>query len=273
MAEMQTAYGHQVAAALGAHPWAAKLTVLDTVDSTNTRLKQMAAAGAPEGTAVLADCQLQGRGRRGREFASPKGVGIYLSVLLRPKAPPRQLMCLTALTAVAAGRAIRDCTGVQPGIKWVNDLVLNRRKVCGILTELSVSRESGLADYAVVGIGVNCCQRREDFPASLRQMAGSVASETGRPVCRSALAAALIRQLADLRRVLLTGERSRWLDEYRQNCVTLGQAVQLVGQGEPRAATALDIDENAALVVRRDDGSLETVNAGEVSVRGYYGYI
>ena len=108
MAEIQTAYGREVAAALGEHPWAQHLTVLDTVDSTNTRLKQLAAAGAPEGTAVLADCQLQGRGRRGRDFTSPKGAGIYLSVLLRPEAPPGQLMCLTALTAVAAGRAVAE---------------------------------------------------------------------------------------------------------------------------------------------------------------------
>lgn len=273
MAEIQTAYGREVAAALGEHPWAQHLTVLDTVDSTNTRLKQLAAAGAPEGTAVLADCQLQGRGRRGRDFTSPRGAGIYLSVLLRPEAPPRQLMCLTALTAVAAGRAVAECAGVQPGIKWVNDLVLGSRKICGILTELSVSGTRGLTDYAVVGVGINCSQRREDFPPPLRQMAGSIASETGRPVCRSALAAALVRQLAELRRVLLTGERARWLEEYRQNCVTLGKAVQLVRGDEIRAATALDIDENAALLVRRDDGSLETVNAGEVSVRGYYGYL
>ena len=134
----------------------------ETIDSTNTYLKQLAEAGAEGGTAVIAHSQTGGRGRLGRSFHSPAGSGIYLSYLLRPNCKPEGLMHLTCAVAVAMCDAVEKTTGLRPGIKWTNDLVWQKRKLGGILTELGF--ENGLVSYAVVGIGINCTQTEEDFP-------------------------------------------------------------------------------------------------------------
>ena len=255
-----------VLAALGAHPWAETVELLDTVDSTNNLLKSRAAAGAPGGTVAAADCQTGGRGRLGRRFDSAPGSGVYLSVLLRPACPPQALMSLTAQAAVAARRAIRAVSGAEAGIKWVNDLVLGDRKICGILTELSLEAESGLVSYAVVGVGVNCNRPVESFPPELRQTAGSILSQTGRRVDRNALTATLIRELSRLPDL-------DWREEYRAACVNLGRPVQILAPGRPpRAGTALDVGPDAELLVETEQG-VETVQSGEVSVRGFYGYV
>ena len=151
----------------------------DTVDSTNTVCKNLAAQGAPSGTAVIARRQTAGRGRMGRSFESPEGLGLYLSVLWRPEGTPEDLLPLTPMAAVSAAMAIRRVTGAPVRIKWPNDLVLGGRKLCGILTELESGGE-GLA--LVIGIGLNVSQRREDFPPELRETAGSLVMLTGREV-------------------------------------------------------------------------------------------
>ena len=252
-------------AALGEHPWAGTLELLATVDSTNNLLKTRGAAGAPAGSVALADCQTVGRGRLGRRFDSAPGTGIYLSVLLRPACPPSELMTLTAQAAVAVRRAIRTVTGAEAGIKWVNDLVLEGRKICGILTELSLEAESGLVSYAVVGVGVNCNRPADSFPPELRETAGSILSQTGRRVDRNALAAEMIRQLSRLPEL-------DWRAEYRAACVNLGKEVQILAPGQaPRAGRALDVGPDAELLVQTEAG-VEAVQSGEVSVRGLYGY-
>lgn len=255
-----------ILAALGEHPWAGTLELLDAVDSTNNYLKTRGAGGAPHGTAALADCQTGGRGRLGRSFDSAPGAGIYLSVLLRPACPPRALLTLTAQAAVAARRAIRETTGAEAGIKWVNDLVLGERKLCGILTELSIEAESGLVSYAVVGVGVNCNRPADSFPPELRQTAGSILTQTGKRVDRNALAAALIRALSALPSL-------DWREEYRAACVNLGKEVQILAPGkEPRTGVALDVGPEAELIVQTSEG-IEHIRSGEVSVRGLYGYV
>ena len=255
-----------ILAALGEHPWADKLEVLDTIDSTNNYLKTLAAAGAPQGTVAVADCQTGGRGRLGRRFDSASGSGVYLSVLLRPACPPRKLMTLTAQAAVAVRRAIRETAGAETGVKWVNDLLLGDRKICGILTELSLEAESGLVSYAVVGVGVNCNRRAEDFPPELRETAGSILSQTGKRVDRNALAAAMIRALSELPNL-------DWQGEYRAACVNLSQPVQILAPGKaPRPGIALDVGPEAELIVETENG-LESIQSGEVSVRGMYGYV
>lgn len=255
----------QVLLHLDGHPWAGTTRVYPVVDSTNDQLKRLAAQGAPHGTAAVADCQTGGRGRMGRSFDSKGGSGVYLSVLLRPRCTPDRLMTLTAQAAVAVRRAIGLAAGVLPGIKWVNDLVLGERKICGILTELSIEAESGLVSYAVVGCGVNCNRPAEDFPPELRQTAGSILSQTGRTTDRSLLAAEMIRQLSRLPEL-------DWQDEYREACVNLGREVRILRPDREQQGVAEDIGPQAELLVRLPDGSLETVNAGEVSVRGLYGY-
>ncbi|MBQ1411258.1 MAG: biotin--[Oscillospiraceae bacterium] len=252
--------------ALGPHPWAGTVELLPTVDSTNNYLKTRGASGAPHGSVAIAECQTGGRGRLGRSFASAPGAGVYLSVLLRPACPPQALMTLTAQAAVATRRAICAVTGAKADIKWVNDLVLNGRKLCGILTELSIEAESGLVAYAVVGVGVNCNRAIADYPPELQGTVGSLLSETGTRVNRSALAAAMIRELSAL--PLLD-----WREEYRAACVNLGREVQILSPGQPpRIGTALDVGPDAELIVQTENG-VEAVQSGEVSVRGLYGYV
>lgn len=262
--------GAGVLAALGEHPWRGRVVVLESVDSTNNYLKKLAAEGAPEGTVVIADRQTAGRGRRGRTFESPSGVGVYWSVLLRPRAKPEELLHLTALVGTAACSAVESVCGVRPGIKWTNDLVLGRHKICGILTELSLEAESREVDYVVSGIGINCNQTA--FPEELRGMAASLRMETGRPVDRCALAAALVREICRMNETMFS-QKEAWLRRFAGDCVTVGQDVRVVRGDVCYPAHADGIGPDGELLVTRPDGTREAINSGEVSIRGMYGYL
>lgn len=243
---------------------------LDTVDSTNTYAKTLARQGAPHGTVVLADQQTGGRGRMGRSFSSPKGQGIYCSVILRPKAQPKQLMHLTAVMAEATARAVEESTGLMPRIKWVNDLIVNGKKLCGILTEMELKGSE--VDFVVVGIGINCKEKQGNFPPELQEMATSLEMELGQPVDREQVTEALVRQIQLADNDLLSDTTS-WMDGYRDHCITLGKVVQLIRNDEVRQGFAEDITNEGALVIHFADGKRETVDSGEVSVRGLYGYL
>lgn len=243
--------------------------VLDTVDSTNTYAKQLALQGAADGTVVLAQRQTAGRGRLGRSFQSDAPLGLYLSVLWRMDVPAEQLMALPALAAVAACRAVERVCNCAVEIKWPNDLVLQGRKVGGILTE---AVWDGAQCATVAGIGINVSHTAEDFAAELREMAASLQMLLNKEVSRGALAAALIEEL-DLLRAEVTDAWDAWLVEYRRRCLTLGKEVRIIRGDKRQTAVALDVDDTFGLVVRRSDGTEETVRAGEVSVRGLYGYL
>ncbi len=255
----------------GDHPWQNQIQWFDTIDSTNTRAKELARRGAVHGTVLIADNQTGGRGRRGRSFHSPAGSGIYLSVILRPRCVPSELMHLTCAAAVAACDAVEAAAGIRPGIKWTNDLVYGKRKLAGILTELGLT-PGGQVDHAIVGIGINCCQAEGDYPEDIRHIAGSLASITGQTIDRSRVAGLLIQSLESMSRNLVSGKESI-LSRYRSDCVTLGQPVSLVRGDEVRHGKALEIDSQGALLVAFDDGCVEAVNSGEVSIRGMYGYV
>lgn len=255
----------------GDFPWQNRIFWFDTIDSTNDRLKVLARQGAPHGTVLIADHQTGGHGRLGRSFLSPGGVGIYLSILLRPECAPRELMHLTCAAAVAMCDAVEQAAGFRPGIKWTNDLVYNKRKLGGILTELGLS-PSGTVDFCIVGIGINCCQKAENFAPEIRDMAGSLAMASGRDIDRSRVAAAMLEALAEMDAALLT-DKAGILRRYRERCVTLGQDISLVRGDEIRHGKALDIDDDGALIVRFADAHQEAVNSGEVSIRGMYGYV
>lgn len=242
---------------------------LGTVDSTNTYAKELARQGAPHGTVVLADCQTGGRGRMGRHFSSPKGLGIYCSVILRPHAEPSKLLHLTPMMAEAARQAVMEATGLSPQIKWVNDLVINGRKLCGILTEMGLKGTK--TDYIIVGVGINCNQKKEDFPLELQEMATSLSMEMGKEVDREAVINALLRQIQKASNDLLAPQE--WMEAYRQNCITIGKEVQIIRGEEVRQGFAESMDDTGALVIRLADGSRERVDSGEVSVRGLYGYL
>ena len=261
-----------ILSALGDHPWADRLHVFDSIDSTNNALKRDAEGPLPEGTIYIADEQTGGRGRQGRSFASPKGVGIYFSVLLRPDCPPQSLGHVTAMAAVACCDAIEETCGVRPGIKWTNDIILGDKKIVGILTEMHVEWESGTVRYVVIGAGFNCNHTMEDFPEAVWDMAGSIRGLTGRRVDRSALSAALIRRMYTLSREIVSG-KEEWLRRYRQDCITLEREVRVIRGSDSRTGKALGIDENGGLIVKYDSGETGVVYSGEVSVRGLYGYV
>lgn len=252
------------------YPWKDRFHYLSETDSTNTRLKILAKEGVPQGTVLLADRQTGGRGRLGRHFHSPAGAGIYMSILLRPQCLPRELMHLTCASAVAMCDAVEAAVNIRPGIKWSNDLVVGQKKIAGILTELGLTPD-GKTEYAIIGIGINCCQNEVEFPGEIRSIAGSLASVTGREIDRSRVAAAMMEALWRLDRSLLT-DKETILEQYRRDCITLGKPVSLVRGEEVRHGQALDIDEEGALIVRLSSGETETVNSGEVSARGMYGY-
>ena len=247
------------------------LRCLEEVDSTNSYLKREALAGAPHGTVVVANCQTAGRGRMTRSFQSPPGKGVYLSILLRPQLPPEELLGVTGMTAVAVCAAVEKTAGVRPQIKWTNDLVLNGRKICGILTEMALEGESGLTQSLVIGAGVNVGHTDADFGPEVAKMATSLAQE-GYAVSRSALAAAMIEEFNRLGEAL-GGDIGPWVDAYRRDCVTLGKPVRLLWTGGQTQADALDIDSQFGLIVRFPEGGEQIVRTGEVSVRGLYGYV
>ena len=251
--------------------WQDSLLWFDSIESTNTTARELARQGAPHGTVLIADQQTGGRGRRGRSFHSPAGSGIYMSVILRPRCAPQQIMHLTCAAAVAMCDAVEAATGLRPGIKWTNDLVCGKRKIAGVLTELGFDNR-GNVDFAVIGIGINCCQQEADFPEDIRRIAGSLASVTGQKIDRALVAVAMMDALFRMDAKLLTG-KAHTLNRYRQDCITLGQEISLVRGEEVRHGTALDIDEDGALIVRFSDGQISAVNSGEVSVRGMYGYV
>ena len=251
------------------NPWRDRIQFFETITSTNDVLKQLANQGAPEGTVLVADCQTGGRGRLGRTFLSPSQVGIYLSVLLRPNCKPSELMHLTCASATATCTAIQEAAGFRPGIKWTNDIVYENRKLSGTLTELSIQPDGSTA-YAIIGTGINCNQM--DFPPEIRDIAGSLKMATGRQIDRALMAAKLIDALYDTNQRLLT-RKAEIIAAYRQDCVTLGRKISVIQKDRVRHGTALDVDEAGALIVRFNDGSVETVNSGEVSVRGMYNYV
>ena len=249
-----------------------QLTCLSTVSSTNDLLQAMAEEGAAEGTVLVAGEQTRGKGRLGRSFTSAAGKGIYLSALLRPELSPEALLPLTGFVAEAMVRAVARAAGAEARIKWVNDLILNGRKLCGILTESAFS-SAGRLKYVVVGIGLNVNYETEDFPPELRDLAGSLKTETGESYPLPNLAAAMIEELDRLYDALLRGDAAPYLAAYRQRCLTLRRDVRLIQNGLSTPAYALDVDEALGLLVRYPDGTEATVRSGEASVRGLTGYV
>lgn len=252
----------------GDFPW--QVHWFSTIDSTNTQAKIMARQGAPHGTVLVAGHQTGGRGRMGRSFSSPAGLGLYLSVILRPGCAAAELMHLTCAAGIAACDAVENSCQIRPGIKWINDLVIGSRKLGGILTEMSVDPKTGLVEYAVIGIGINCLQDPEDFPAELQSMATSLKAAGCAPDIPT-LAASFICALHKMS--LQLADRDAIMAAYRRDCITLGREVVVLKGDEKQYGTALDVDAEGALLVRLNDQRIVAVNSGEVSVRGMCGYI
>ena len=178
-------------------------------------------------------------------------------------------MHLTCAVAVAVCDGIEKVTGFRPGIKWINDLVAGKRKLGGILTELSIDPTTQLVDFAVVGIGINCFQKPSDFPPELREIAISLQTHTGKAPDLPLLSGAIIEELWNMDKILLS-QKEQIMLRYKNDCITLGQDVILLRGSEKRNGTALDLDSDGQLIVRFSDGKVEAVNSGEVSCRGLY---
>lgn len=262
---------HEILSVLpGDHPWAEHLHIHDCLPSTNEELKCLAEAGAPEGTIVIAREQTAGRGRMGRSFYSQKDTGLYFSCLLRPKCAPTDLMHLTCAAGVAVCNAINSACGTMPQIKWINDLILDRKKLGGILTELSICAKTGLVEYAIIGIGINCLQ--DAFPEEISQIATSIRLATGSACSPMRLSAFLIQELAVLGHTLLC-DKDVWMSEYRRLCISLNKEVIIVNADSSFAATAKDITPDGSLIVVLADGTQKTISSGEASIRGFSGYV
>lgn len=238
-----------------------EMEIHESLDSTNNRAKQLAAAGAPHGLLVAADAQSAGRGRMGRSFFSPRCGGVYLSFVLRPDCGPEAASLLTSMAAVAAARAIDSLTGADTKIKWVNDLYLGGKKVCGILCEAGIGMETGTVDYVVAGIGVNVS--RMDFPPELREIATSIANERGSAPDRNRLTAEIADQLEALYPQLETGA---FLEESRRRSNVIGREVLVLEGGRQYTAKAVDLDERGRLVIEKDQKKTHLAS-GEVSLK------
>lgn len=250
--------------------WKDTVLYFPSLDSTNNRAKALAQAGAPAGTVVVADCQSAGRGRMGRQFQSPAGVGLYLTVILRPECKATDLMHLTCAVAVAVCNACQEALSFRPSVKWINDLVCGGKKLGGILTEMTLKPGTDEVDYALVGIGINCCQKAtEEFPQPVQEIAASLQMVTGKPVSRAKLCAEIIWQLENMP---LRAGKEALIAQYRKDCITLGKEILLINGESKQPATALSVDENGGLVAQLLGGKIITVTSGEASIRTPDGY-
>lgn len=234
------------------------IRILDRADSTNTQLKLLAEHGAPEGTVLLAEEQTAGRGTQGRTFFSQQGKGLYLSLLLRPHVSLPDLLTLTGRIAVAVRDGIEAACGAPAAIKWLNDIYLNGRKVCGILTELGNG-------YVVVGIGINVSQTAADFRGQGLDAIATSLTEEGYSVSREELAAAVLSSMEKMYRAF-PGQLNEYLTQYQRHCTTVGRAVSFRLEGTVCTGTAVGIDRGFSLLVEDSLGCRHTVSSGTVTL-------
>ncbi len=255
-----------------------QVVYFDSVDSTNVQAKVLAEQGFPHGSLVVADQQVSGKGRRGRTWESPKGTVISMSLLLKPTFAPKQAPMLTLVMALGVAKAIEDYmgAGAEVQIKWPNDIVINGKKVCGILTEMST--EIDYINYVVIGVGVNA--NMETFPEELQSVATSMKLESRmqEQIMRGRLIGMILKAFEEkYEEFCEAGNLSFMMDEYNQKLVNVGKQVRVLEPNKEYEALALGIDEQGELLVRLVDeeqaGEVVKVYAGEVSVRGVYGYV
>lgn len=239
-----------------------KIIVLDETDSTNNYAKKLSASGAEHGTAVIADCQSAGKGRLGRSFVSPKGTGIYMSVIIRPDFSMETARLITSCVACASAEAVESLCKAETNIKWVNDLYMNGRKICGILTEASLSMETKALDYAVIGIGVNMLGKNV-FDDELSAIATTIEAETDVKISRNSLCAQILNKLEEhLGKI----EERDFLSEYRRREILTGNIITAKVGEVSLTGKALGIDDNAELIVQLDDGSVKKLSSGEANL-------
>ena len=250
--------------------WAGRnILYYETTDSTNLRIRQAGDEGAPHGTLAVADRQTAGRGRRGRTWESPAGSSIYMSVLLRPDIAPNKASMLTLVMALSVAEGIQQCIPIIQ-IKWPNDIIVNGKKLVGILTEMSAQVD--YINHVTVGVGINV--NMTAFQEEIADTATSLRLECGHAVKRAPLIAAVMERLEENYEIFLeTEDLSGLMERYSALLVNRDRDVRIIGEKETYQAHAIGIDRTGELIVRREDGTMEKIYAGEVSVRGVYGYV
>ena len=272
--------------------WAAReLEFYPVIDSTNNVAKAAGLDGRKSGFLAVSDKQDAGRGSRGRCWVSPSGYNVFMSLMVRPDIPMTKASGLTLVMALSIAEGIEEVLGVQfsqpekklrsgdlegrfqPGIKWPNDIVLNKRKICGILTELHMMPDQN--DYfVVIGVGINVNQPIELFPEEIRETAGSIFSETGKETDRSELIAACMKHFEDnFEKYTKTQDLSEMKESYEKRLLNIGKQVRILDPKGEYEAVAEGVSDDGALLIKLPDGKREAINAGEVSVRGLYGYV
>ena len=251
--------------------WVAKeVLYFDTIDSTNTKAQELAEKGYPSGTLVVADKQESGKGRRGRSWVSPSGTGIFMTLMIKPDINPNNASMLTLVAALAVAKAITSVTGEEAMIKWPNDIVVNGKKVCGILTEMNAQFD--YINHIVVGIGINV--HNESFPEEISQMASSLMIEAGgKRFHRAQIIAETMSYFEQYYDTFLkTQDLSALVREYDELLVNRNKSVRVLDPKEPFDGKAMGITPKGELIVDTWE-SRKLVTSGEVSVRGIYGYV
>lgn len=251
--------------------WAgSNILFYDSIGSTNHKAKLLAEEGAPEGTLVVAGEQTAGRGRKGREWISPPDVNVYFTLLLRPSFQPDKASMLTLVMALAVKSAVEDVCGKAAEIKWPNDIVMNKKKVTGILTEMSL--QGGEIQYVVIGVGMNV--KTQPFSPDFNDKATSMEIESGKEISRALLLQRVLEQFENYYDLFLeTMDLSLLKEEYNHSLINHNREVRVLDPAGEYTGTALGINNKGELLVRLPDASIKEVYAGEVSVRGIYGYV
>lgn len=240
------------------------LEVVSSLPSTNEEVRKLALSGMPEGYTLIANSQTNGKGRRGRPFYSPSDTGIYMSILLRPhQYSSRQAVTITTMAAVAICEAIEIVSGKKAEIKWVNDIYMDGKKVCGILTEASLNLEDDLLEYAVLGIGINAFLPEHGFPEEIKETAGSIFEEKQNDAKNQLVAEFLNRFLA----FYSAPQQTDYIEKYRNRNFIIGKKIHILSSGEPKEALALAIDNNCQLIVKYNDDTIEHLHSGEISIQ------
>ena len=252
---------HSVFQNLKTHEIGRKIDVFKTIDSTNNFAKSLAQLGAVHGTTVISEVQTQGKGRMGRSFYSPVGMGVYMSVILRPKLSVEHSLLITSCAAVAVAEAVEKITGLDCKIKWVNDIYVGKKKLCGILTEAAINVEQGGLDYAIVGIGLNI--QNTSFPKNISDIATSLYLETGKSFSRSLIVAEILNSLeAHLDNITDKG----FIEEYRRRSNLIGKRIEITHNDIATQAECIGIDEICRLLVRYDNGEEKALMSGTIRI-------
>ncbi|HEX3012287.1 MAG TPA: biotin--[acetyl-CoA-carboxylase] ligase, partial [Syntrophomonadaceae bacterium] len=234
------------------------------VDSTNIRARELAAQGYPEGTIVAAETQTNGKGRRGRNWYSPPGQGIYFSVILRPLVPLRDISKISLVAALAVAETIEAELNLKPLIKWPNDILINNRKVAGILAEAVTDMDS--VEYIVIGIGLNINNQIQGFPDEFQARATSAAAEYGDSISRVKVLQGLLKRFEYNYFLFTDNGFSKILDNIKNRSIVIGQEVRLDTVNGYLVGEAMDIDDNGFLLVRDQEGTINTIMSGEITI-------